>query len=151
MLIFIAEIWRYLKKTVCMCRAQTYPGWWPGGWRSQRRKKWCQKGCGRAHRGHQPGPRSHPRCRLLLSPQHTCGIGSTVETRRVSSNGTLRDKLSLSSLNNCICLPSSCHHTSCQAHPHPHSCCRTSWRSWRPPQCRDKPQLPAGPLSTPAA
>lgn len=47
-------------------------------------------------------------------------------------------------------VPSSYHHTSCRARPHPRSYCRTSWRSWRRPQCRDRRPQPADPPSTPA-
>lgn len=47
-------------------------------------------------------------------------------------------------------VPSSYHHTSCRARPRPRSYCRTSWRSWRRPQCRDRRPQPAGPPSTPA-
>ncbi len=47
-------------------------------------------------------------------------------------------------------VPSSCRRTSCRAHLHPRSYCRTSWRSWRPPQCRDTRPQPADPRSTQA-
>ncbi len=47
-------------------------------------------------------------------------------------------------------LQSSCRHTSYPVRLHPHSCCRTSWRNWRPPRCRGRPPQPADPPSSTA-
>lgn len=47
-------------------------------------------------------------------------------------------------------LQSSCRHTSCPVHLHPHSCCRTFGRSWRPTRCRGRPPQPADPPSSTA-
>lgn len=53
----------------------------------------------------------------------------------------------LSYLDNAYLL-SACHHTSCLAVLHLHSCCRTSWKSWRLRLCRGTPPLLTGPQLT---